>query len=378
MRTIQLRGADAPSNPRIFRKRIRKPEAGVRPGEVVEVRTSEGAFVGRGLYSPKSVIAVRILDREEAGPPIDRRWFEKRISAAADLRTRVLGLEEVTDSWRVVHAEGDSLSGLVIDKYASIAVIDVRARGIFERLDDLEEIVKAEQVVVRADEEVQRIEGFRVEDRRAAPARTIVREHGLRYHVDCRAGHKTGFFLDQRESRAAVSELARGRRVLDLCCYSGGFALQAARGGARSALGVDLDESALELARENATLNGLDVDFEHADAFDFLRGGPEADLIVLDPPKLAANREALPRARRKSVDLNALALGTLAPGGLLFTFSCTGLFSPEDFLGQVREAAARSGRSVRVLRMTGQPPDHPVALSCPETRYLAGLLVQAE
>jgi 23S rRNA (cytosine1962-C5)-methyltransferase len=380
VKTLLLKGAEIPRSPRIFAKRLRRPDGPIRPGEEVEVRTEDGAFVGRGFYSPRSVYGVRIYDRDEKGPPLDGEWLGGRIRAAAALR-RSLGIEEWTDAYRVVHAEGDGLSGLVVDRYADAAVVEVGARGLFERLDDLEEILRSalgvRRVVVRADPDVEEIEGFRVAERRAEPVRVVVREGPLRFHVDCRGGHKTGFFCDQRESRAEVARLAKGRRVLDLCCYTGGFALAAAKGGAREVTGVDLDEEAVALARENAALNGLDVPFEHADAFDVLRRKPRADLVVLDPPKLAARREDLARARRKSVDLNALALGALGPGGLLFTFSCTGLFSAEDFEAQVREAAARAGRDASVLRATGQPPDHPVDLSCPETRYLTGLLVGA-
>ncbi|MCK6459587.1 MAG: class I SAM-dependent rRNA methyltransferase [Planctomycetes bacterium] len=379
MKTVLLKGAEVPRSPRIYMKRLRRPEAQVRPGEEVEVRTEKGAFVGRGFYSPRSVYGVRIYDRNEKGPPLDGEWLKGRVRAAAELR-RSLRIEETTDAYRVVHAEGDGLSGLVVDRYADAAVVEVGARGIFERLDDLEEALRevlgARKMVVRADPDVEEIEGFRGTERGAEPVRVIVREGALRFHVDCRGGHKTGFFCDQRESRAEVARLAKGRRVLDLCCYTGGFALAAAKGGAREVLGVDLDEEAVALARENAALNKLDVPFEHADAFDFLRKGPRPDLIVLDPPKLAARREDLPRARKKSVDLNALALGALGPEGLLFTFSCTGLFSAGDFESQVREAAARAGRDASVLRATGQPPDHPVDLSCPETRYLSGLLLR--
>jgi 23S rRNA (cytosine1962-C5)-methyltransferase len=379
VKTIQLRGNDAPRNPRLFRKRLRRPAEAIRPGEEVAVRTEGGAFVGRGFYSPHSVIAVRIYERDEKGPPLDREWLAARVRAAASIRRDLLRLEEVTDAYRVVHAEGDGLSGLVIDRHADAAVIEVGARGIFERLDDLEEIVaevlKVRSVVVRADAKTEEIEGFRVTSRRAEPVKVIVRERGLNFHVDCRGGHKTGFFCDQRESRAEVARLAKGRRVLDLCCYTGGFALAAAQGGAREVLGVDLDEEAVALARENAALNGLRVPFEHADAFDFLRSPRRTDFVVLDPPKLAAHREDLPRARKKSVDLNALALSALGSGGLLYTFSCTGLFSAEDFEAHVREAAVRAGREVRLLRRTGQPPDHPVDLFCPETRYLNGILL---
>jgi 23S rRNA (cytosine1962-C5)-methyltransferase len=379
VKTVYVRGDEAPRNPRIFRKRIRRPAEGVRPGEEVAVRTEGGAFVGRGFYSPHSVIAVRIYERDEHGPPLDHGWLRGRVRAAVALRREVLRLDETTDAYRVVHAEGDGLSGLVIDRYADAAVIEVGARGIFERLDDLEEIARdilgVRHVVVRADRKVEEVEGFRVAERHAEPVRAVVREGLLRFHVDCRGGHKTGFFCDQRESRAQVGRLAKGRRVLDLCCYTGGFALAAARGGASEVLGIDLDEEAIALARENATLNGVDVPFEHADAFDFLRRNPRPDIVVLDPPKLAARREELPRARKKSVDLNALALGVLGATGLLLTFSCTGLFSAEDFEAQAREAAGRAGCEVRVLGQTGQPPDHPVDLFCPETRYLNGLLL---
>jgi len=381
MRTIELRGNQAPLNPRIYRKRIRRAEAGIRPGEVAAVRTADGGFVGRAFYSASSVIGARILDRDEHGPPVDAAWFARRLRAALALRRDTLRLDEVTDAYRVAHAEGDDLPALVVDRYGAIAVIEVGARGVFERLGELEEVVgellEAEQVVVRAAPAAERAEGFSVADRHARPARTVVTEHGLRYHVDCRAGHKTGFFVDQREARREVARLAAGRSVLDLCCYTGGFTLAALKGGAREAVGVDLDEEAVSLARANASLNGLGgARFEHADAFDYLRAGARADLVVLDPPKLAAQRRLLGAAHRKSVDLNALALRAVRPGGLLFTFSCTGLFRAEDLLAQVREASVRAGRPARILRETGQPPDHPVHVHCPEGRYLSGLLLE--
>ena len=382
MRSVFLRGAEAPRNPRIYARRIRRAEAGIRPGEVVAVRTDDGRFVGRAFWSPDSQIGARILDRDEFGPPVDGAWFERRIADALRLRREVLALEAVTDAYRVAHAEGDGLPALVIDRYADLAVIEVGARGTFEWLEEIEQAVRrvvgVSRVVVTADATAERIEGFRALDRHGAPAETIVRERDLRFHVDAREGHKTGFFCDQREARALVGTLARGLRVLDCCCYTGGFTLAAKRGGARTAHGVDLDEKAIAMAARNAKLNGIDASFEHADAFDVLRSKPEADLIVLDPPKLASTQKALPVARRKSVDLNALALAALPGGGLLFTFSCTGLWSPDDFLGHVREATMRTGRGVRLLRQTGQPPDHPVALDCPEGRYLTGYLLQAE
>jgi len=380
VRSVTLRGRDAPLNPRLYRKRIRRADAGIRPGEAVAVRTEDGRFVGRAFYSPRSVIAARILDRDELGPPVDADWFAARIRAALALRTDVLRLDEVTNAYRAVHAEGDGLPALVIDRYEDVAVVEVGARGVFEHMDGIEDAVRslldAREVVVRADARIEEIEGFRATARQSAPMGTEIEENGLKFQVDCAQGHKTGFFLDQRESRRRVARLARKWRVLDLCCYTGGFALAAARGGAAEVTAVDLDEDALALARENAERNGVRVRFEHADAFDFLRAGARADLVVLDPPKLAARRKDLGRARRKSVDLNTLALGAVAPGGLLYTFCCTGLFGADDFLGHVREACVRAGREARVLRVTGQPPDHPVHVHCPESRYLTGVLLQ--
>ncbi|MCZ6787681.1 MAG: class I SAM-dependent methyltransferase, partial [Planctomycetota bacterium] len=253
-------------------------------------------------------------------------------------------------------------------------------RGMFEHVEGIEscvrELLGVDRVVVRADKKVEEIEGFRAFDRRAADVECEIFEHDLRFRVQCSRGHKTGFFVDQREARREVAQLARGRHVLDLCCYTGGCSLAAARGGAKSVRGVDLDEEAIAVARENGRLNSLDVSFEHADAFDTLRAGARADLIVLDPPKLASSPRELGRARAKSIDFNALALEALQPGGLLLTFSCTGLFSSEDFLHHLREASVRAGRPARVLRVTGQPPDHPVHLDCPEGRYLTGVLLE--
>ena len=382
MKSVYLRGSEAPLNPRIFKKRIRRAEDGIRPGEIVVLRTEDDRFVGRGFFNPRSVIAMRILDRDERGPPIDARWFADRLRSAVDLRRNVLRLDEVTDAYRVVFAEGDGLPGLIADQYADVLVIEVGTRGIFERLDDIEEALRSllgvARVVVRADPKVEEIEGFSATDRRAPPVETVVVEHGVKYHVDCTGGHKTGFFIDQREARAEVMRLSRGRSVLDLCCYTGGFALAAAKGGAASVRGVDLDENAVAVAKRNAHLNGLRVDFDHGDAFDVLRDGVDADLVVLDPPKLTTRRKDVPRAWRKSIDFNRLALAALPPGGLLFTFTCTGMFSEADFAAQVRDAATLAGRSARVLRVTGQPPDHPVHVHCPESRYLSGLLLQVE
>ena len=371
-----------PRNPRLFKKRIRRADKGLRPGELVAVRDMEGRFVGRAFYSPDAPIAARIVDREEHGPPLDRAWWTGRIRSAYHLRTKVLRIPDFSDAFRVVHAEGDGLSGLVIDKFRGTAVVEVGCRGVFEHLDEIEvacrEVMDVGTVVVRADETVEKRERFKAQDVRGKRAVTEVKEHGISYEVDARAGHKTGFFCDQREARLLVHQLARGRTVLDCCSYTGGFALNAARGDARSVTAVDLDEWAVAQVDENARRNSVAIEAVHADAFDYLRADPKADLVILDPPKWARDRRGLESARRKNVDLNALGFRAVNPGGMLFTFSCTGLVSAQEFEQQIREAARRAGREARILRRTLQPPDHPIALECPETEYLHGLLLHID
>ena len=243
MRSVYLNAPKAPRNPRIFKKRIKRADSGIRAGEPVAVRTSESAFVGRAFYSPRSVIAARILDREENGPPVDRAWFFRRIKSALALRREVLGLEGITNAYRVVHAEGDGLGALMIDRYADVAVIEVGSRGMFEHIESLEscarELLGVERVVVRADKKVQEIEGFRAFDRRAADVEVEIFELDLRFLVQCSRGHKTGFFVDQREARREVARLARGRHVLDLCCYTGGFSLATCLGTFPASPAVD-------------------------------------------------------------------------------------------------------------------------------------------
>jgi 23S rRNA (cytosine1962-C5)-methyltransferase len=380
LRSIQLGGGKVPRNPRLFNKRIRRAEKGIRPGELVAVRDGEGRFIARAFYSPDSVIAARVVDRDENGPPLDQAWWSARLREAYHLRTKVLRIPDFSDAFRVVHAEGDGLSGLIIDKFRGTAVVEVGCRGVFNHMDEIEtacrEVMDVGTVVVRADEAVERREKFRANDVRGKRAVTEIKEHGITYEVDARGGHKTGFFCDQREARLLVHQLARGRSVLDCCSYTGGFALNAARGDAARVTAVDLDEWAVVQVAENAQRNNLDVTAEHADAFDYLRTNPKADIVVLDPPKWAKDRKGLATARRKNVDLNALGFRAVNAGGLLFTFSCTGLVSAQEFEQQIREAARKSGRDARVLRRTLQPPDHPIAMECPETEYLHGILLQ--
>jgi 23S rRNA (cytosine1962-C5)-methyltransferase len=354
-----------------FRKMVVKPETFIEAGAVVDVVDRNGAFAGVGFYNPKSEIAIRLLSVAEA-PGDD--LLERRLRDAVALRHDLLKLRDATDAYRVCHAEGDGLTGLVIDRFAGVVVAQLYSLGWFRRIGDIRRVIgelfPGAAVHVTTDDQAARLEGFTLPAAPVPPG-VVITEHGAKYRVDFATGHKTGFFCDQRENRRAVAALAPGRTMLDLCCYTGGFALQAALAGAKRVVGVDLDEEALDTARGNARLNKTKIDFLHADIFNYLRQLREkADLVVLDPAKLARTREDVVKARRSYRDMNALAMRALTPGGILVSCSCSGLVSEPDFLDILRDAARVDGRELRVLRVAGAGPDHPVSSLFPEGRYL--------
>jgi 23S rRNA (cytosine1962-C5)-methyltransferase len=282
-----------------------------------------------------------------------------------------------------LHAEGDDVSGLVVDVYAGVASVSLYSLGWHRRYTEVERVLieeaGVERVVPRVDRRTAQMEGFDWPHAAGGTPVDVV-EHGVRFRMDPGGGHKTGFFLDQRENRRLVAGLARGRTVFDGMTYTGGFALAAARGGAASVRGMDLDEEAVDHARRNAALNDVQVAFEHGDVFDALRTLAAAspaerpDLLVLDPPKWARDRAGLPGALQRYGDLNRLALDAVRPGGLLCTCTCSGLVSEEDFLDVLRRAALDARRAVRFLHVGGAAPDHPVAANFPEGRYLSCVL----
>jgi len=333
-------------------------------------------FVGRGFWNGHARIALRLLS-SDPDQAIDADWIAARIARAVQLRREWLALDQVTDAWRVVHSESDGLSGLIVDRYADILVIEYFAAGMWKFREAIHAALLAHFPGARlywfAESHVQKQESF---DCRAAdaPAPVEVHEHGLRFHAAPGLGHKTGFFADQRDNRARFAELARGRRVLDLCCNAGGFAVHALAGGASAATGVDMDAGILEVARANAAANGVDAQFEQADIFDWLRGavarGEQYDAVVLDPAKLTRDRNRVMDALKKYFAMNRLALDVIPPGGLLLTCSCTGLVGEADFLEMLRRVALNAGREIQVLEARGAGPDHPVRSDVPEGRYL--------
>ncbi|MCE9581668.1 MAG: class I SAM-dependent rRNA methyltransferase [Planctomycetes bacterium] len=356
-----------------FRKMVEYPDRSVEPGTLVDVVDRTGADAGTGFYNPDSEITIRLIStrREESDAFID-----DRLKAAVAMRHDLLKLPEVTEAYRVCHAEGDGLTGLIVDRLGPVIVAQLWSRGWFVRREALRTSLKAlfpnTQIRLVADERACENEGFEPPDE-APPDPVLVAEHGVQFRVNFATGHKTGFFCDQRENRRVVAGLSAGRSVLDLCCYTGGFAVSAAKAGAKKVVGVDLDEDALETAKKNGKVNKVAVEWKHGDVFDIMRKMPqpsEFDVVVLDPAKLARNQLELAKARRAYYDLNRLAFSVVARGGVLVTCSCSGLVGEPEFLEIVREAARTSNREYRVFRIAGAAPDHPVSTLYPEGRYL--------
>ena len=380
-------------HPFIFQRMLRAADPAARPGDVVTIYDKYGQLFGRGLYNPASQITLRVLAYGDT--PIDDAFWTKRLSQAVNLRRR-LDLSATTDAYRLVHAEGDGLSGLIVERYADCLVFEVFSLGMFQRwqqfaplladalgpptiLDRPDQAASTWRTFIRADAQIEKIEGFRAPAVAAdAPQRLVIREHGVRYRVDIAGGHKTGFFCDQRDNRLRFARLCRDADVLDACCYTGGFGLCAKLlGGARSVTAIDLDEAAIALARENANLNQTRLDLAHADAFTYLRqmiaNGRQFDAVVLDPPKLALSRHDYEDALRKYNDLNALVMQVVRPAGVLLTCSCSGLVGRDEFIETVHRAAHRCGRILQMFDQTGAGPDHPIMLNCPESSYLKAL-----
>ena len=375
-------------HPWVFSGAIARLEGKAAPGEPVELRSSRGDFLGRGAYSPSSQITVRVWtfdEDEEVGPEL----FRRRLENALALRQ---GLEKDASALRLVNAESDGLPGVVIDRYGSIAVCQFTSAGaewaraaIVEQLGAL---LPLETIYERSDPDVRTREGLaaRCGLLYGAPLPDLVEivEEGRKYLVDIASGHKTGFYLDQRENRTQVGALACDAEVLNCFCYTGGFTVAALKGGARHVTSIDASAPALELVERNLALNGLDTGANmnlHGDVFLWLRKfrdqGRRFDLIVLDPPRFADSHARMTSACRGYKDINLLAFKLLNPGGILATFSCSGLVTPELFQKIVADAALDAHREALIVRHLTRGPDHPVALSFPEGTYLKGLICRA-
>ena len=383
--TVALKIERRSNHPWVFQKMIEKPDARIAPGSVVDIRDRTGQWVGRGFFNGHSRISLRVLTTDPA-EAIDAAFFAKKFAAAIAFRRDVLKLDAVTDAYRLVHAEADGLSGLVVDRYGDTVVIEFFAAGMFKQRGAILAALTAHYPAAKfywfAEEHVGKQESFDCRPPEP-PAPDTITENGLRFRVAPGTKHKTGFFLDQRDNRKALSTFCGGKRVLDLCCNSGGFSVYAkALGGAGEVIGVDLDEQALELARGNAKLNNAQVRYVQADLFTWLRdvrpNGERFDVVVLDPAKLTRDRESVELALKKYCDMNRLALLAVAPGGIFLTCSCTGLVGEADFLESIRRAAWQAGRTLQIFQVTGAAADHPFMLSVPEGRYLKAVFARVE
>jgi 23S rRNA (cytosine1962-C5)-methyltransferase len=374
-------------HPWIFAGAVASVSGDPAAGDTVVVRSSTGAFLARAAYSPSSQIVGRIWSWDEA-QSIDESFFENRIAKAVEARD---ALAETTTALRWVNAESDGLPGLIVDRYAGFAVCQILAAGAERWKDEICSILAARPgitgVYERSDVDVRAKEGLRT---RAgvlygeAPSDLVeVREGPWRFAVDIVRGHKTGFYLDQRENRRIVASLARGREVLNAFAYTGAFAVAALSAGALSVLSVDSSRPSLDVAERNLALNGLPAEgLREGDVFKVLReyrdSGRRFDLVILDPPKFAQSQAQLQRATRAYKDINWLACRVLRPGGYLVTFSCSGLVSADLFQKIVFGAALDAQRDAQVVQWLAQASDHPVRLTFPEGFYLKGLVCRVE
>ncbi|MBQ9477576.1 MAG: class I SAM-dependent rRNA methyltransferase [Bacteroidales bacterium] len=360
-------------------------------GDLVDVYTAEGEQIACGHYQVGS-IAVRILSF--SGDPHDPDFWRARIAAARALREATLPAD--TDCYRLVHGEGDGLPGLVIDWYGGVCVLQAHSAGMFRAKAQICEALRqvfgdalravydksAQTAPFKAGLEL--IDGYIWKAPDYDATEMEVRENGHRFLVNWEEGQKTGFFLDQRDNRALVERCARGRNVLNLFCYTGGFSVYALAGGATHVDSVDSSAKAMLLTGRNVALNCPDAETRHEgfceDAIDFLGKSPAGKygLIIVDPPAFAKHRGALKNALRAYQRLNAAAISRVAPGGFVFTFSCSQVVDKETFALTVFSAAAQTERSVRILDRLGQGADHPVSIYHPEGEYLKGLLLYVE
>lgn len=392
MKTITLRRGKADSlkrfHPWIFSGAIERADAHLEEGEQVRIVDFEGNFLAIGHCQIGS-IAVRVLTFKDE--TIDASFWENRLRKAFSVRkSEGLVHEQDNDIFRLVHGEGDRLPGLIIDVYEDTAVMQAHSVGMhLERQAIAEALVKASEGLIQHvyyksettlpyKAELEQENEFLIGN----TDRNIASEYGLKFHIDWLRGQKTGFFIDQRENRRLLEHYAKGRKVLNMFCYTGGFSVYALRGGAEVVHSVDSSAKAVELTKANAALNFPNNSRHEAyaeDAFKYLeRMGSEYDLIVLDPPAFAKHKGALRNAIKGYTRLNAIAFEKIKSGGILFTFSCSQAVNKEQFRLAVFTAAARSGRHVRLLHQLHQPADHPISIYHPEGEYLKGLVLQID
>lgn len=370
-------------HPWVFASDIERVEGNFEPGDVVDVVSSHNTYLGRAFYNPKSQISLRMLTTHDE--PVDEAFFRRRVQEAWDYRNQFCD----PASCRLIFSESDFLPGLIVDKFGDYLVVQSLCLGIEKWkqsiVRDLAEIVHPKGVWERSDVPVRRLEGLEQTTGLLygeVPDSIDMVENGLRFVVDVKNGQKTGFFLDQKENRAAIAPLCKGARVLDCFCHNGSFSLHAAKYGAKSVLGVDISEEALEVARLNAENNGLSdvVTFEAHNCFDHLRELTDAreqfDVVILDPPAFTKTRAAVESALRGYKEINLRGMKLVRKGGFLVTCSCSQHVSPEQFRDMINQAARDSKTKLRLVENRTQGHDHPILPASPETQYLKCMILQ--
>ena len=375
-------------HPWVFSGAIQRMDEGIGEGDLVRVLAENGGFIAVGHYQIGS-IAVRVLSFRDV--EIDEKFWESRLASALQMRISIgIADNPQNNTYRLVHGEGDNLPGLVIDCYGKTAVMQAHSVGIHVCRKEIAKALmkvmgnRIEHVFYKSETtlpfkaELGQENGFII----GGSDDNTALENGLKFHVDWLRGQKTGFFVDQRENRSLLEKYARGKRVLNMFCYTGGFSFYAMRGGAELVHSVDSSGKAIELTRANVELN-FPGDTRHEaycdDAFKFLeKAGNQYDLIILDPPAFAKHRGALHNALKGYTRLNRAALEKIQKGGILFTFSCSQVVTKDNFRNAVFTAAAQSGRKVRILHQLHQPADHPINIYHPEGEYLKGLVLYVE
>lgn len=373
-------------HPWIFGNELGDTEGEAAAGDIVDVYSSNGSFVGKGYVNPASQIRIRLLTRDKS-EVIDDGFFYKRIKEAWDYRQQ-LGYVE---NCRLIFGEADQLPALIIDKFNDYFVIQTLALGIdiwkgaivaaLQKIFSPKGIYERNDVPVRSLEGMEQIKGFL-----SAPFDTniILNENGLRFHVDIENGQKTGYFLDQQDNRRAIQHVVKGADVLEVFCYTGTFSLHAAQYGAKSVLGLDISENAVSVARRNALLNGYEdiCKFDAVNAFDVLKlwvkEGRRYDTVILDPPAFTKSRENIQKAITGYKEINLRAMKLIKPGGFLVTASCTNLVPPDMFLNIINMAAKDAKRTLRQVEWRTQASDHPILFNVPTTQYLKFLIVEVQ
>jgi len=367
-------------HPSIWPKMVGEVSRDAKPGDLVEVFGKQGTRFGWGLWNPKARMPLRIVSHSMED--LDESFFENAIARAAELRRQFLKLDRATECYRCVHGDADFLPGMVADKFGDVLSVEITAFAAWMRLEHwlplMHEAFGTRRVVVQVDSDLAKIEGIpRSGGVQSDAVRSVkVLENGVRYEIDFSQGHKTGFFCDQRDNRKKFGDLCEGKTVLDLCCYSGGFSISAALGGATEVTAVDLDEAAVAMAKRNANLNSAKVKLTHADAFTWVRtmieNGRKWDVVMVDPPKFMFGKED-EIGYAKYHDLNKLASQLVEKDGVMVTCSCSGQLGVEAFENIVTGVIHRQDKRLQVFDRTGAGGDHPTLSNYPESRYLKAI-----